>query len=276
MKVKKRIRKSSIIGLCFVMALMFSGSIEIIKGNSKFEGKEDYWNQYCKQIFSSKEEAQDCIEYQQYLTQKGNSLGEIGKEIDAKINALKGDIPVSYTHLDVYKRQALENLIYQYKEQRDIALAEVFLYRFAHKINQRYAGYSIVFMPSSLQKVQERGFSHLKEMTKMLTLPYYDGVKKTSTQKQSLQNKEGRKTIGKYLELDDTIPIPDTPLLLFDDVCTSGATLSAVKALLASHPHPVDACVLSVHPLFVEYCDENSLYESEGCFILKKQKEVGK
>ena len=173
-------------------------------------------------------------------------------------------------------QDALENLIYQYKEQRDIALAEVFLYRFAHKINRRYVGYSLVFMPSSLQKIQERGFSHLKEMTKMLTLPYYDGVKKTSTQKQSLQNKKGRKTIGKYLELDDAIPIPDTPLLLFDDVCTSGATLSAVKTLFASHPHPVDACVLSVHPLFVEYCDENSLSESEGCFILKKQKEVGK
>ncbi|MCQ5122661.1 ComF family protein [Massilicoli timonensis] len=151
---------------------------------------------------------------------------------------------------------ALESLIYRYKEQRDIALAPVFLHDFRHKIERRYAAHTIVTMPSSEAKIKERGFHHLEEMLKEIRLPICPCLRKTAPIKQAKQGKKRRLEIAAYIELDPNLALPDTALLLFDDVCTSGSTLRAACELLKQHPYPIEVLVLSVHPLYVENCGQ--------------------
>lgn len=153
-------------------------------------------------------------------------------------------------------QEELESLIYQFKEQRDIALAPVFFHRFKRQIQNRYQAYTIIPMPSSQIKIKERGFHHLEEMIKEIPLPICYCLKKIGSYKQANQSAKQRKKIASYIELEKQITLPNTPLLLIDDVCTTGATLQAAYALLKDHPYPVEALVLSAHPWFVESCDE--------------------
>lgn len=52
----------------------------------------------------------------------------------------------------------LENMIFQFKEGRDIALRPVFFHEVMQELNDKFRQYAIVLMPSSKEKMLERGF----------------------------------------------------------------------------------------------------------------------
>ncbi len=149
-----------------------------------------------------------------------------------------------------------ESIIYQFKENKDIALKDIFLYDLRQDIFDKFRHHTILVMPSSQEKIKERGFQHLVEMFTIVGLPILDPFEKIYNWKQSLQSFENRCHIKEVIRLKKNIKLPNTPLLLVDDVCTSGSTMKCAYNLLQQHKYIVEALVVSAHPLFVEFCDK--------------------
>ncbi|NBK97115.1 MAG: ComF family protein [Erysipelotrichia bacterium] len=149
----------------------------------------------------------------------------------------------------------MESLLFQFKEGRDVALKKVFFKAFIKEIFDNFKDYTIVYMPSSKKKCEERGFFPLALMLEELSLTKLTVFKKNKEMKQSMQSYENRKNIAKVIDFEDNVSIPQSKLLLVDDVCTSGNTLKCAFNLLKEHTYEVEALVLSIHPRFVESCD---------------------
>lgn len=162
----------------------------------------------------------------------------------------------------------LESMLYQFKEGRDIALANVFFQPFLTKLSSKFRHYVIVLMPSSKEKMVERGFLPVREMLKKCSLPLWEPFYKVNNRKQSMQSFENRKTISQVIKRKENEEIPGRKLLLVDDVCTSGSTLLCAYHLLKEHRLKIEALVLCAHPLFVESCDEKSLLRKGSFSIL--------
>ena len=165
--------------------------------------------------------------------------------------------------------QFLEGMIFQYKEGRDTALKDVFFYDIREYIEKNYKGYTIVLMPSSAQKNKERGFYAMLEMTKQINLKKISPFLKTKDMKQSKQRIEARQNIDEIMILNQTMTLPDTPLLLLDDVMTSGSTLHRAYTLLKGHRYPIKIAVLALHDLLL-------VHKSKKCRKLRWKKLVNK
>ena len=63
-----------------------------------------------------------------------------------------------------------KSLLLQYKECYDEALQDVFLYHLNTYLSIKYHGYTMVFMPSSENKIKDRGFNHLEQIFKDVKL----------------------------------------------------------------------------------------------------------
>ncbi|MDE6195963.1 MAG: ComF family protein [Erysipelotrichaceae bacterium] len=180
--------------------------------------------------------------------------GECKKKLH-RINTYKKigecSVYILYLYNDMF-----ESMIYQWKENRDIALKNVFLYDVRKELFDKFRHYTIVVMPSSQEKIKERGFHHLMEMFQIVGLPMIDPFEKLYNWKQSLQSLEDRHFINKVIRLKKGFVLPATPLLLVDDVCTSGSTLKWAYHLLQKHIYTIEALAVSAHPLFVEFCDK--------------------
>ena len=161
-----------------------------------------------------------------------------------------------------------ESMIFQFKEGRDIALRQVFFHECIKQLNDRYRHFTIILMPSSKEKMMERRFLPVKEMLCECKLPILEPFYKVNNHKQSLQSMETRKMIAQVIKRNPTIKIPPKPLLLVDDVCTSGSTILCAYQKLLPHRFKIEAFVLSAHPLFVESCDEKGLLKKTGFSIL--------
>lgn len=159
-------------------------------------------------------------------------------------------------HIEYLYNDFLENLLYQFKESRDIALKEVFFYDCIKKINDKYRHYQIVIMPSSYEKIEERNFHHMLEMLNKCKLPIMDPFEKISNHKQSLQSFEERQNIGTYIRIKPNAKLLEKPILLVDDVITTGATIKYAYQQLIKHTTKIEAFILCANPLFVELCDE--------------------
>lgn len=149
----------------------------------------------------------------------------------------------------------MESLLFQFKEGRDVALKDVFFREYTKEIFDKFKGYTIVYMPSSEVKCKERGFFPLELMLANVELKKCELLRKSKDIKQSMQTYEKRANIKNVIKLKDKVQIPQTNLLLVDDVCTSGNTLKCAFNLLKEHKYEVKALVLSIHPRFVESCD---------------------
>lgn len=146
----------------------------------------------------------------------------------------------------------IENMLFQYKEGIDVALRTSFLYEDRRYIEKRYRGYTMLLMPSSREKTQERGFHALKEMSAVLRLKQLQPFYKCENRKQSMLTYEERLKIKEIIHLDNSVSLPRRKLLLFDDVCTSGATLLSAFQLLNQQNIQAEALVLCAHPLFLK------------------------
>lgn len=156
-----------------------------------------------------------------------------------------------------------QSMIFQYKEARDIALKHVFFFDDIKRIQRRYKNYAIVLLPSSKEKMMERGFLPVKEMLKGCKLEMVEPFYKASNHKQSLQSMEKRKAITSVIKRNDDVALPKKPLLIIDDVCTSGSSLLHAYQLLQPHVYAIRAIVLSAHPYFLEQCQEHQWMKND-------------
>lgn len=166
-------------------------------------------------------------------------------DTDIKFNNLK-------IHILYYYQSDIENLIYQFKECRDIALAPVFFYDFKRFIHHKYRKYTLVLMPSHPDKIKERTFHHMEEMLKGIDLPIIDPFYKNKNHKQSLQDKSHRSKINEIIKLKKDFIFPSTPLLLIDDVITTGSTLNCAYNLIKEHMLKIEVFVLCAHSIFID------------------------
>ena len=134
------------------------------------------------------------------------------------------------------------SVLIQYKECFDEVLKDVFLKPFNHYISYKYRGYSLVAIPSSKQKYEERGFQHVKQIFENVKLPWCDVLEKRSNVDQKKLSLAKRKHIE--LSLIDGVKIPNK-ILLVDDVYTTGSTIRKAIALLKADSRIIKVLVVA-------------------------------
>ena len=98
-------------------------------------------------------------------------------------------------------------------------------YKISDYINLRYFNYGILFAPSSKMKIEKRGFNHLEEMFKDVSLKRVTGLKMKNELIQ-----ENRSALDRRKMKDNFVY--DGPkyknILIVDDVVTTGSTLRGI------------------------------------------------
>ncbi len=150
--------------------------------------------------------------------------------------------------LYIYNDQASQWMM-QIKEAHDKTLANVFVYPFVHKLRRQFKHKTIIIVPSSNHKTQERTYHALKEMFDCLHIELIDAFNKEDV-KQSKGGKIERKNIAKYISLKDD-SIKYGPIVLIDDICTTGESLKACIHLLRDHCESIECFVCCLHPLWL-------------------------
>ena len=101
-------------------------------------------------------------------------------------------------------------------------------------------------MPSSRTKREKRGFDTIPQLFSGLRLPIVPLLEKTDDFEQQ-GNAKQRQSAADHIRLIPGVSIPSGPLVLIDDVLTTGSTLRAAQALL---PQAHEALVLAVINVF--------------------------
>ena len=198
----------------------------------------------CKYCFQDIDTQQD---FTHWLWQDALLCGTCAHQLQVVKKTISFDalkVHVLYRYNDF-----LESMLFQYKEGRDIALKDVFFHEYTKYIERRYRGYTLVLMPSSEAKTKERGFHALASMLTHIHLHKISLFYKSENRKQSLQSLQQRQHIDEVIHVKEGETVPQTKLLLIDDVCTTGATLKCAYHLLQSHTMKIEALVLCAHPL---------------------------
>lgn len=145
----------------------------------------------------------------------------------------------------VYNR-AFSRCLIQYKECGDEALKDVFLYEVREYLQLRYHGYVLCLMPSSEEKREVRGFSHLSLMFSCLNMKMLEPFAKQSSQSQKVLHRRERMEMSHLITLKENIELPDK-ILLCDDTVTTGATLSGALSCLAQRVKKVRIYTVSAN-----------------------------
>lgn len=130
---------------------------------------------------------------------------------------------------------AFAKCLLQYKECGDEALKDVFLYPVRKKLKKRYRGSVLCLMPSSKEKMAERGFSHLRRIFESTELEILEPFLKNEERSQKELSYPERQQMRDNLTLKEGVILPKK-IVLCDDVITTGATLKgALQCIDLSH-----------------------------------------
>lgn len=167
----------------------------------------------------------------------------------------------NYKGISVYDYdEQIENVLFQFKGCYDIELKDVFIARFAKEFHLYFHNYYIVPIPSYYLDDMKREFNHVEEMFSCLKLPILKVITKNQKYKQSDQKKSDRKQIEKVLTLSDVEKVKGKRILLVDDVCTTGSSLTAATKLLeACHPKDIKILVMSKTIFIPDIISKNAL-----------------
>lgn len=145
-----------------------------------------------------------------------------------------------------------ERVMFWFKECLDIYLKDVFIYRYIKYINNKYDGYTIVYVPSSEKKNKNRTFIALEEIFSNLTLNKVNCLYKISDIKQNIKSMNERSEISKHIVIDKTKLKNIEKVLLVDDVCTSGNSIKAAYTLLKEYINIIEVLCVAIHPLCIK------------------------
>ena len=153
--------------------------------------------------------------------------------------------------LAIYKYDDnIKSLLYQFKGCYDIELAPIFLNRFKNELHIAYKGYILIPAPSFDEDDKNREFNHVIEMFKIINLPIYRLVTKTSKFKQAGSKSKQRKEAIDHMSVESYDQIRNKKVLIVDDVMTTGSTLKAMVSLIQKgHPKKIKILVMSKREL---------------------------
>lgn len=147
---------------------------------------------------------------------------------------------------DYVYNEAFSSCLIQYKECYDEALKDVFLYKVKKKLRHRYKGYTLCMMPSSKNKLEERGFSHLKEMFMCIGLPVLEPFEKKDDRDQKQKGFLERMKMQNDICLKKGMQLPQK-IVLCDDTITTGATLKGALSAFDHASHNVEIYCVSAN-----------------------------
>lgn len=143
----------------------------------------------------------------------------------------------------------VRDLILQYKEKNDEALAYCFLYPYIKRLKNKYKGYYLVEVASSDKKIKERGFHHVKKIFSVLDLPFLDVIKKKSDfQQKKVHN---RQIQNEFELVDNSIDLSNKKILLVDDIITTSGSILACYNLLKGRCKRIEVLVLCYNKRFL-------------------------
>lgn len=135
-----------------------------------------------------------------------------------------------------------KSILIQYKECFDEALKDVFLYNLKDYIRLKYHGYKIAYVPSTKDKLNKRGFNHLRLIFESLNFKEVEGLKQKEERIQEGKGKRER------LKMRDNYNYEGEPLnkvLIVDDVLTTGSSIIGVYNALKDKAYIIKGLVLS-------------------------------
>ena len=136
--------------------------------------------------------------------------------------------------------------IYLFKGCSDYEMKDVFLNLFIKELSIRFKGYKIITIPSYKEDDEVRGFNHVNEVFKMMTLEVIPILEKTEHFKQASKGAKRRKEIHKYLRLNSNKSLEKTKVLIVDDIYTTGSTMKAAINLVEKlNPKEIRVLVLA-------------------------------
>ncbi len=154
----------------------------------------------------------------------------------------------------------IERLFFQYKEQRDIALASVFLDSYENDVRKLIGKRCMCGLCSSSEKNNERGFDALEHIFLDVGCSYYSPLYKRKNVKQSQLNREERKVIQNVIARKQYYPLKSKSCVVVDDVCTTGSSVQAALELLGAKR----VFVVAAHPLWLEAHAKNKVVKHKG------------
>ena len=135
-----------------------------------------------------------------------------------------------------------KSLLLQYKECCDEALKDVFLYPLKDYIRLRYTGYQILFVPSSKEKLQMRGFDHLELIFEDVKLSRVKGLCMKEELIQEGKNALERSRMREnYFYKGEAL----NRVLIVDDVITTGSSILGVYEAIKDRAKTVKALSLA-------------------------------
>jgi competence protein ComFC len=140
-----------------------------------------------------------------------------------------------------------ENLIYQFKEAKDLPLAPLFLSPYRNGLRRQFKNKVIVAVPSSPKRTAQRGFVPMTELFKSIGIPILHPFEKDEI-KQSQRSAQSRARIAKHIRLVDVESVRGKSVIVVDDVCTTGHSLEACVELLKPVVTEVSCWVVALHP----------------------------
>lgn len=143
--------------------------------------------------------------------------------------------------------EAFSDALIQFKECGDEILKDVFLLPVKEQLRHKYHGYTLLLMPSTREKTEERGFSHLREMFECLGLPMLEPfIKETSSAQKTLSRRQ-RQAMQHEITLKPGITLPKK-IVLADDVMTTGSTIMGALNCIDPRKHDVRIYVCAKVP----------------------------
>jgi predicted amidophosphoribosyltransferase len=143
-----------------------------------------------------------------------------------------------------------ENLIFQFKEAKDLPLAPVFLEPYATRLRWQLRHKVVVSVPSSPKRIASRGYVPVVKLFQAIGIDVLHPFEKDEI-KQSRRSAKTRSLIHRHVRLVDTAVVAGKDVVLVDDVCTTGHSLRACYDLLKPHAKSLSCLVIAIHPELV-------------------------
>lgn len=150
-----------------------------------------------------------------------------------------GALKVTYFYEYTFE---MKQYFYRYKELHDIVLAQLFKEHLKSDFKKLFRFKQIIYMPSTISKVNERGFDHLELILKSMGFKGLHIFEKVNQDEQKSKSAFLRKKI-QFTMTQDIYNLKN--VILFDDVVSTGSTLLEAYRHLQERGIKVQALVLA-------------------------------